>query len=232
MALQKSILFIFSLVMAVSSPVFAADDLRYLTVSGEGSVASAPDMATVHLGVQRDARDAGAAMAATSEAAASILTSLEAAGVATSDIQTTRIGLDPRYARQNDNNPPRITGYVASNDLVVRVRDLDALGGILDKLVSDGANSFRGISFGVSDTSDLTEEARIAAVKDAMQRAETLASAAGVTLGAIQSMSEGGGGAVPQPMMRSAMVAEAAVPVAQGEIEVRSRVTVVFEISD
>lgn len=225
------------LLSAVAAAMFlvsagAAEEGRFLTVTGEGRVASAPDMATINLGVQRDARDAGAAMAAASEAAAGVLATLEAAGIEGKDIQTTRIGLDPRYARQNDNAPPRITGYVASNDLVVRVRDLTVLGSVLDAVVSEGANSFRGISFGMSDPSALASEARTAAVWDAAARAETLATAAGLTLGGIHTLSEAGSGQVPQPMMRSAMMAEAAVPVAAGEVEVTARVTVVYRIAD
>ena len=209
-----------------------AEDLRLLTVTGEGRVSSAPDMATVNLGVQRDARDAGAAMAAASDAAAAVLATLEEAGIEARDIQTTRIGLDPRYARQADNSPPRITGYIASNDLSVHVRDLAVLGSVLDAVVAEGANSFRGLSFGVSDSTALSDAAREAAVKDAAARAQTLAEAAGITLGPIQSMAEGGGAVVPQPMMRGAMMAEAAVPVAQGEIDVTARVTIVYAIAD
>lgn len=225
---------LFSASLAFVLIAFAAnaDALRVLTVTGEGRVSSAPDMATVNLGVQREARDAGAAMAAASEAAAAVLETLEAAGIEARDIQTTRIGLDPRYARQTDNSPPRITGYVASNDLSVRVRDLGALGGVLDAVVAQGANAFRGLSFGVQDSTDLGRAAREAAVSDAVARAETLAGAAGVTLGPIQSMAEAGGAFVPQPMMRGAMMAEAAVPVAQGEIDVTAQVTIVFAIAD
>ena len=209
-----------------------ADGLRVLTVTGEGRVSSAPDMATVNLGVQRDARDAGAAMAAASEAAAAVLETLGAAGIEARDIQTTRIGLDPRYARQTDNSPPRITGYIASNDLSVRVRNLETLGAVLDAVVAEGANSFRGLSFGVDDSTALSKAAREAAVRDATARAETLSEAAGVTLGPIQSISESGGSIAPQPMMRGAMMAESAVPVAEGEIDVMARVTIVYAIAD
>lgn len=219
-----------ALVLSVSHA--ASQDMRYVTVTGEGRVSTTPDMATVNLGVQRDARDAGAAMAAASEAAGAVLATLESAGIEARDIQTTRIGLDPRYARQTDNSPPRITGYIASNDVSVRVRDLDILGTVLDAVVSEGANSFRGLSFGVDDSTELAHAARRAAVQDAAARAETLAEAAGITLGPIQSMSEGGGAVMPQPLMRGAMLAEAAVPVAQGEIDVTARVTIVFAIAD
>ena len=215
-----------------ASPVLSEDALRTLTVTGEGRASGAPDMATVNLGVQREARQARAAMAAASEAAGAVLATLGDAGIESRDIQTTRVGLDPVYARQSDNAPPRITGYVASNDLVVRVRDLSSLGAVLDAVVSDGANTFRGIRFGISDPTVLAAEARTAAVGDAIARAETLAAAAGLSLGDIHSLSEGGGGAIPQPMMRAAVMAESAVPVAQGEVDITARVTIVYAIDE
>ena len=220
----------FAVTLGVSSAL--AEDMRRLTVTGEGRASAVPDMATITLGVQREARTAGAAMSAASEAASAVLATLEGAGIESRDIQTTRLGLDPRYARPTDNAPPKITGYIASNDLIVRVRDLTDLGGLLDAVISDGANSFRGISFGVSDPTDLAAEARRDAVRDAAARAETLAGAAGVSLGPLQSLTEGGGGGGPAPIMRGAMMAEAAVPLAEGEIDITARVTLVYEIID
>ena len=220
------------LVIGLWASAAAAEDLRTLTVAGEGRASAAPDMATVNLGVRREARTAGVAMAAASEAAAAVLATLEKAGIEARDIQTTRVGLDPRYARQTDNAPPKITGYVASNDLSVRVRDLADLGALLDAVVSDGANNFRGLSFGIADPSAQMDEARRAAVRDAVARAETLADEAGLTLGPIQSLTEGGGVARPEPRMAAAMMAESAVPVAAGEIDVTARITLVYRLID
>ncbi len=211
----------------------SADEARLITVPGEGRVAARPDMATVSLGVRREDRQAGTAMRAASEAAGAVLATLAGAGVDERDVQTTRIGLDPRYQHSNDGAPPRITGYVASHDLVVRVRDLEGLGAILDALVADGANSFSGIRFGLSDAEAVEAEARAAAVADALARAETLAEAAGVTLGPLMTLDEAGfGGPMPQPLMRGAMMEAASVPVAEGEVEVAVRVTATFAIGE
>ena len=84
----------------------------------------------------------------------------------------------------------------------------------------------------MSDPTDLAAEARRDAVRDAAARAETLAGAAGVSLGPLQSLTEGGGDGGPAPIMRGAMMAEAAVPLAEGEIDITARVTLVYEIID
>ncbi len=232
MAHIRRVLLVLTVLSLMASGAWA-DEARLIIVPGEGRVATRPDMATVSLGVRREDRQAAAAMRAASEAAGAILETLGRAGVDEEDVQTDRIGLDPRYQHANDGSPPRITGYLASNDLVVRVRDLDGLGEVLDALIIDGANSFSGIRFGLSDAEAAETEARAAAVADATRRAETLADAAGVTLGPLISLTEGGGGGpIPQPVLRGAMMEAASVPVAEGEVEVTVRVTATFALGD
>ncbi len=125
-----------------------------------------------------------------------------------------------------------MTGYVAAIDLMVRVRDLAALGGVLDAVISDGANAMNGIAFAVAEPAPLEDEARRAAVADARAKAEVLADAAGIALGEVIAIHEGGATPVPGPVMRSMAMAESAVPIAGGEIDVRARVSVVYAIGE
>ena len=215
-------------------PVAAEEAMpRVISVTGDGRVAAAPDMATVRIGVRREARQAADAMRASSEAMRAVLASLDGAGIEARDIQTSGLGLSPRYARSDGSAPPRVVGYVASNDLTVRVRELEALGGILDLLIRDGANALNGVFFGIAETGPLEDQARASAVGDARAKAETLAEAAGVPLGAVLSISEGDVGSGPMPVARGAMMEAAMdVPVAGGEVEVRVSVSMVFEIGE
>ena len=128
---------------------------------------------------------------------------------------------------------PRITGFVASNRVVVRVRDLGALGAILDGVMEDGANDFGGLSFGLQEPEPLEAEARAEAVADAIEKARQLAQAAGVTLGPVQSIDEQSGGLRPVMQMREmAMADSGGVPVAGGEVSVSVTVSMEFEISE
>ena len=216
-------------------PQFALADEseRRIVVSGEGVVSAEPDMATVFVGVSRQARLADAALQSASEAAAAVLARLEAEGIEPRDIQTRSIGLSPQYARSNDGSQPRVTGYVASNDLMVRVRSFDRLGAVLNAIVEDGANMMNGLSFDVAERSALEQAARTQAVEIAREKAEVLALAARVTLGPVLTISEGGAGPVPFSADAGMMMeARSAVPVAGGEIDVRASVTMVFEITD
>ncbi len=200
-----------------------------IIVTGEASVETAPDMAMISLGVTTEAADAADALAANTEATASVLDRLDAAGVEARDVQTSGLSLSPNWANNQSTGTNSIVGFVASNQVTVRVRDLKALGGILDDVVRNGANTFNGLTFGLQDPDPVMDEARRAAVTEALRKARLYAEAAGVTLGPIAELSEQTG-QMPQPMFARGATMEAAVPIAEGEVAIAAQVRVEFEI--
>lgn len=201
-----------------------------ITVTGEGVVEGAPDLAVLTLGVTTQAATAAAALAANSEGLAAVLARLSASGIEARDMQTSNLSLNPNWTGY-DQGAPKLVDYTATNQVTVRVRDLASLGVVLDAAVTDGANTLNGLMFGLSDPRPAMDTARKAAVTDARARAELLAGAAGVTLGRVLSISEGGAMTQPGPMFKSMGAADAmAVPVASGEVATSASVTVVFEI--
>lgn len=224
------LLLVLAMAGAAPVPAFAEAPARTVSVSAEGRVEAVPDMATVSLGVVKEARFAGEAMAETSAATARVLERLAEFGIGPRDIQTSRLGLDPVWSHSTDNSRPKITGFTASSMLTVRVRDLSRLGEILDAVVEDGANDFNGLGFSVSDPDPLINKARALAVADARDMAAQLAAGAGVVLGPVQSISEQGGGR-PQPLAME-MTAARGVPVAAGEVTLSVHVSMVFAIED
>ena len=98
--------------------------------------------------------------------------------------------------------------------------------------MSEGANAMNGIFFAVADPAPLETEARRTAVANARAKAEVLADAAGVALGPVMSIHEGGAAPTPGPVMRSMAMEESAVPIAGGEIDIRSQVTIVYAIGE
>ena len=221
-----------ALALALAGAALADDMPRQITVTGEGRVEAAPDMATISLGVTHENEQAKLAMEATSDAVARILERIAAMGVAPRDMQTRALSLSPVWSERtaSDGNRARITGFVASNTVMVRVRDLASLGRILDAVIEDGANDFNGLQFDAQNPEPLMDEARRAAVADAMARAALLAEAAGVTLGPVQSISEQGGMRPMGAMMDMAM-RESGVPIAAGEVSVEAMVSMVFAIA-
>ena len=222
-----------SLALASAGAALADKVQRQITVTGEGRVETVPDMATITLGVTNQAAEAGDAMAATSDAVARILDRLETAGIAPRDMQTRRLTLNPIWADRGrpGRERPGIAGFVASNTVFVRVRDLTELGAILDAVIADGANDFNGLEFGVQEPRPLADEARRRAVEDAMAKAQLLAGAAGVSLGPVLSMSEPGGRPGPMRMEMDA-VRSVSVPVAAGEVSISAVVSMVFAIAE
>lgn len=217
--------------LAAPAVVRAEPVVPTITVSGEGRVDAAPDMATINLGVTTQARTASEALAANSASLTTVLDNLRAAGIEARDIQTTGLSVNPSWQYDQSGGNGRITGYVATNGVTVRVRALDTLGGVLDAAVKDGANTLNGIEFGLAEPGPAMDEARTRAVGDARRRAELLTAAAGVKLGRIVTISEGGGYAPPMPMYRAEAASAAPVPVAAGEITASASVTVVWELA-
>ena len=200
-------------------------------MTGNGQVAIAPNMANLSLGVAREALRAEDAMRDTSRAVAKVLATLEAAGVEASDIQTSTVTLSPRWDRADRNASPRVVGYVASNTLSIRVLDLDALGGLMDDALGSGANQMNGLTFALADRGPVEDQARILAVQDAIAKAEVLVAAAGLSLGPIQSISEGGVSRPGVAQFRQESFA-ADVPISAGEVDIQTSVTIVFGLSE
>ena len=201
-----------------------------ISVSGEGVVTAVPDMASVSVGVTTQAKDAAEAMAANNRAMTSLVATLDTFSIAATDRQSSGFNVYPRYDRPADGrNSTEITSYVVSNQLTIRVRDIDRLGELLSAVVTSGSNQLGSLSFGNSNAADLLDEARALAVKDAQRKASLYAAAAGGKVGRVVSITESGA-SQPGPMMRAGMMMQMeAVPVAAGENEYRAAVSVVFE---
>lgn len=216
----------------LAGAVWAEEPARRIAVTGAGQVEAAPDMAVITLGVRQEDKEAQVAMRATSAAVAGMLERLAEQGIAARDLQTRELSLTPVWSERSGSGAERrqITGFEAANTVVVRVRDLDALGGILDAVLAEGANDFNGLRFDLQDPAPLAEEARRRAVADAMARAKLLAEAAGVALGPVLSIDERGG-VMPKAEMAMRM-STAGAPVAAGEVSVTANVSMVFAIGE
>ncbi|MBP1805629.1 SIMPL domain-containing protein [Rubellimicrobium aerolatum] len=208
--------------------------IRTIQVVGEGRASAVPDMAHVSLGVSQQAPTAQAATQAMSEGTAAVLARLGTEGIPQADIQTGQLALDPAYDYDTPDGQPRMTGFVATQILEVTVRDLGALGGVLDAVVADGANRINGIGFDVAEPRALTDEARREAVADARARAELFAQAAGVTLGEVLAIGESGSYGPPMPMFdrQAAPAAAGSVPVAPGSLRLSASVSVTYAIAE
>ncbi len=202
-----------------------------LTVVAEGRVSQMPDVAEVSGGVVTTATTAAAAMAENARAMTAMLGALRKAGVATRDIQTRGLGLQPQY-RYEQNRPPELTGYQATSNVGIVIRRIADTGRLLDTLAGVGANQISGPEFRVEASEAALDEARVKAIASARARALLYARAAGLTVKRIVGITEGmPADAGPRPMMMMAKASEAdSTPVAPGEVALAVTVTVQFEL--
>lgn len=212
---------------APAAPACAARELR---VVGDGRLAVRPDVAVVNAGVETTGPEVAKVTAEASARMRRILQALAQVGVAEKDVQTTRHDLQVNRS-WNDGQPGPITGYTAADEVRVKVRDLSKLGAVLERVVSAGSNALHGISFEQDDPAPSRRAALALAVAEARAKAEAIAKAAGVQLGELRAVEEGGGAPGPRPMMvAQGRLAAAGAPVAPGEVEVTAQVTATFAI--
>jgi uncharacterized protein YggE len=200
-----------------------------IVVAGEGSISVAPDNAELTAGVATKAKTAKEAADANSKLMTAVIAALVDAGIAKKDIQTSQFSVQTVYTNQG-NTEPKLTGFSASNQVTVTIRQIDKIGEIADRVVSAGATNIGNLAFLHSDMSKLLDQARESAVADARRKAELYARAAGVTLGRVVLINENSTYAPFAKAVRSAAFA-AAAPIATGEDTLRVDITVGFDIA-
>jgi uncharacterized protein YggE len=196
-----------------------------ITVTGTGTATVTPDGATMSFGTVSQARTAADALAADSQVVARVIDALRAAGIAKKDLQTSEVSLSPRMTGSGE----QIAGYTATNTVTANVRELGSLGRAIDAAVAAGGNQVYGPGLLSSDQDAAYRRALQAAVADARVKAQTLASASGVSLGTIRTIVEGDTTSSPLPMAAAARDA-ATTPIEPGTQTVEANVSVTFAV--
>ena len=214
-------------------PAVSDTDLPTISITGTGMVQRVPDLATISVGVDTSEKTAAAALSANTAAAAKVIQNLKEAGIPAQNIQTSNFSIQPVYtsSKSLDSGVRPVDHYRVSNMVQATANDLKRLGTVLDALVRDGANRVNGISFGLSDRQAAMDDARRLAVANAKHKAALYAKAAGVTLGPILSISEGGGAATPHAEMMMMARAASPVPIEAGELSISADVNIVWQLA-
>lgn len=204
-----------------------------VTVNGNGVVRIDPDMATVRLGVEIQARTAQEAQNQTNAVSQRLMDAITKLGIDRKDVQTSAFQLFPLMSepRPGQTTPPVVTAYRATNIVTVRVNDLKKVGPVIDATVAVGGNTIQGIDFGLRDDSAARRDALKRAVLEAKSKAEAIAEALGVKLGAIYEAQEGGVQVMPMMLGRAAMANASEAVVSPGQVDVSASVTLRFRIA-
>jgi uncharacterized protein len=164
-----------------------------INATGTGIAYGEPDIMLLTVGVsaQRDTIEAAREAAATAQNG--VIQALKDNGVDEKDIQTVQFNVSPQYDYSTKpNGQGEIIGYIVSNVVNAKVRDLDKAGDAIDAATMAGGNDavVQGVSFDIDDPTDLQKQAREEAVKKAKDQAQQLATNAGAKLGKLISISE------------------------------------------
>jgi uncharacterized protein YggE len=205
-----------------------------LNVNGSAQVMLTPDIAYISIGVHTEAKDATEAVASNNSKSQAVVDALQGQGVDVKDIRTTNFSIYPMDQYNPTTGEKTGTVFAVDNTVYVTLRDLSKVGAILDAAIAAGANSVYGISFDVENKDAALAEARAKAVENARAQAEQLAQAAGVTLGAIQSISYYNSSPVPMYYDNKGIGggdrANASVPISAGQLTITVDVSVSYEI--
>ena len=210
---------------------------RTIAISAEGKVEAVPDVATLNFSVVSQGRDAKMIEDSNTDKMNNVIAFLKEQGVSERDVKTTNYNLSPQYDYNKPSGqigvPYPIVGYVLTQTLTVKVRQLDKVGVILEGAISRGVNESGGVSFDIDDPDDLKAQARTEAFAKAREKAEALVAQSGARIGKIVSISESDS-YMPYPYaygMGGALERDVAVPkIEPGTQDIRITVNVVFEL--
>lgn len=207
------------------APAAAGDPADGITVQGTAFVAAVPDRAEIGFGVESPGQTARGALAANAVEMRRVIAALKAAGA--TELETQSVSLSTRYTQNGE-----ASGFVAQNTVSAKVANVAKAGPAIDAAVEAGANQVYGPSLTRSNQAELYRQALEAAVADARLRAQSIARAAGATLGKVTTVTEGGSG--PQPLAiesQKAGVADSSTPIEPGTQEIGATVSVTFAIA-
>lgn len=219
--------------LLLSSPVVAqTTEPPQIVVTGEGVIKATPDQARLTIGAESRSKSSKDAQQRNADVMTAVQQKIAALGIPKDAIRTTAIDLQPEFDYADGKQVAR--GYVARNTVEVRVDDFSKLSDVIDAVVSSGATNIHGLRFDVKQRAQLEASALQASVKDALAKAQAIATGAQRTIDRVLRIEEQftGGGGEPMPMVRQFAMAkaDASTPVAAGEIEIRAQVRLAVAI--
>jgi len=205
-------------------------------VSGQGKITVTPDLAVLNLGITAQSTSVAEAQAQNAAAMEKLMAALTGSGIDKKDIQTQNFSIQQMTRWDDKNQQEIVTGYRVSNMVVVKIRDLDSVGAVIDASVEAGGDLIRinGIGFSVENPEKYDKQVRELAMNDAKEKAQQLASLSGVTLGKATYITESSYTPYNNyPVMYKGMdsvAAGAGTSISPGESEVSMNIQVAFSI--
>ena len=220
----------------------SSQTVNTISFNGKGEVTAVSDIASLDLTLTKDAVTTKEAQKLLNDSIQKTLTYLKDKKIADKDIKSEYGGLTPKYSYNQvvcvsypcPQNDPKIVGYIATQSITVKIRDVDSASDIRTGLATLGITNINGPTFSIDNQDTLNDQARSLAIKDAKEKAKILAKELGVNLGGIVNFSENTGGNYPmyqaKDMMMTSTASEVAPVLPKGENKITTNVTITYEI--
>src|SRR5207237_940094 len=152
--------------------------LTRVIVSGDSTIQAQPDTAIVNVAVVTQSKRALDAQQENANKSDAVVRALKTAAGAGAEVKTSGYNLQPQYV-YNQNQPPTITGYQASNSVTVTLNDLSKVGSVIDAAAQAGANNVQSIAFTLRNDRQAKQQALTEATREAVSKAQAVAQALG-----------------------------------------------------
>lgn len=215
--------------------------VRTISVTSTAERMATPDVGLVVLAVQTQATTVAQAVAQNNTIANKVMDAVRGLTIRNLTLRTLGFDVQPVYEQpannQPLNRPPRVVGYIITNRIEVRIPNANAdrlsedVGRVIDTALGAGANRVDNVSFTLENDQPVLEAALAEATKNTRATAMAMATAAGVQLGQLLTLSSTPSYTPPAPMYARAMdMAATGVPIVAGQINVQVTVSAVYEI--
>ncbi|MFJ7848430.1 SIMPL domain-containing protein [Peribacillus sp. NPDC097206] len=203
------------------------DNPHALKVSGSETLQAAPDQATITLGVITEDEDPQKAQQANSQSIARVIAGLKSIGISEDQLKTSEYRIDPQYDYVGGKE--LFKNYKVHYIIQVQTTEIEAIGIIIDTAVSNGANSISSIRFSLSTPEVYYNQALSLALKNAYEKALSMARTIGVTLNPIPTLVEEMSETTPPVLFQTSSYTKAATtPIQPGELNITATVRVEY----
>jgi uncharacterized protein len=200
-----------------------------IRVTGEATIAAQPDQARIDIGVVTEGKTAQAAASENAAKTEKMIAELRRIVGGSGTIKTVNYSLNPNYQYSREGGSPTLTGYMASNTVMVQTSDLSQIAKLIDASTGAGANNIQSLQFMLKDDRQAQTEALQQATKNARAKADALASALGLKVRGILLVEENSG-MMPGIRLRGGMTKESATPIESGTLDITATVTMTVEM--
>lgn len=166
-----------------------------ITVSGQGKVYVKPDLSVVNFSVITEKDTVDQALQVNKEKMNRVIAHLKDQGIEKKDLKTTIFDLQPRYEWHQEETSRKegkrkLVGYEVTQELQVKIRELDTVGEVIQEATDAGANKVGNIQFTLENREEFKKKARKKAIEQAKSKAEEISSQLEVELVKIVNFSE------------------------------------------